>query len=229
MSGGVMSVKQSKVAWMVSSKIGPMGREWARRVALGTVFVASAAFCAMVAAHGQSAPQHAPAPAAPATSTPAVSPPFLTTPQSSTAPPSASAPVPAPSVLQPGDMLERAPTAAAPLSEPSADSQTDRGQVAAAVPPSDLTPVGMFMSADIVVKAVMVGLMFASVLNWTIWLAKSLELWGARRRLARAHHSLSAARSLDEGASAASAASAAVRSEEHTSELQSHLNLVCRL
>jgi len=82
--------------------------------------------------------------------------------------------------------------------------------VAAAVPPSDLTPVGMFMSADIVVKAVMVGLMFASVLTWTIWLAKSLELWGARRRLARAHHSLSAARSLDEGASAASAASAAV-------------------
>jgi biopolymer transport protein ExbB len=31
----------------------------------------------------------------------------------------------------------------------------------------------MFMSADIIVKAVMLGLIFASVLTWTIWLAKT--------------------------------------------------------
>ena len=73
--------------------------------------------------------------------------------------------------------------------------------------PRDLTPFGMFMSADIIVKAVMLGLIFASVLTWTIWLAKSLELWGARRRLARAQRSLAAARSLAEGARAAAAAS----------------------
>jgi len=73
--------------------------------------------------------------------------------------------------------------------------------------PRDLTPFGMFMSADIIVKAVMLGLIFASVLTWTIWLAKTLELWGARRRLNRAQRSLAAARSLAEGARAAAAAS----------------------
>ena len=49
--------------------------------------------------------------------------------------------------------------------------------------PHDLSPWGMFMSADIVVKAVMIGLALASLLTWTIWLAKSLELLAARRNL----------------------------------------------
>ena len=47
--------------------------------------------------------------------------------------------------------------------------------------PRDLSPWGMFMAADIVVKAVMVGLAFASVLTWTIWFAKVIELIAARR------------------------------------------------
>ena len=50
--------------------------------------------------------------------------------------------------------------------------------------PRDLSPWGMFMAADIVVKAVMVGLAFASVLTWTIWFAKAIELLLARRRMA---------------------------------------------
>ena len=37
--------------------------------------------------------------------------------------------------------------------------------------PRDLSPWGMFVNADIVVKAVMVGLVFASLLSWTVWLA----------------------------------------------------------
>ncbi len=41
----------------------------------------------------------------------------------------------------------------------------------------------MFASADIVVQAVMVGLAFASVVTWTVWLAKSIELVIARRRV----------------------------------------------
>ena len=61
----------------------------------------------------------------------------------------------------------------------------------------------MFMSADIVVKAVMIGLLFASVLTWTIWLAKTLELVGARRSLARAQTVLAEARSLAEAAAPA--------------------------
>ena len=42
--------------------------------------------------------------------------------------------------------------------------------------PRNLSPWGMFVDADIVVKAVMVGLAFASLVTWTVWLAKTIEL-----------------------------------------------------
>ena len=42
--------------------------------------------------------------------------------------------------------------------------------------PHNLSPWGMFLGADIVVKAVMVGLAFASLVTWTVWLAKTIEL-----------------------------------------------------
>jgi biopolymer transport protein ExbB len=48
--------------------------------------------------------------------------------------------------------------------------------------PHELSPWGMFLSADVIVKVVMVGLAIASVITWTVWLAKSIELFGARRR-----------------------------------------------
>ena len=51
--------------------------------------------------------------------------------------------------------------------------------------PHDLSPWGMFMAADWVVKGVMIGLAFASLITWTVWLAKSLELTGARARAGR--------------------------------------------
>jgi biopolymer transport protein ExbB len=62
--------------------------------------------------------------------------------------------------------------------------------------PRDLSPWGMFLAADIVVKAVMVGLVFASVLTWTIWFAKMVELITARRRLRATIAVLSEARAL---------------------------------
>src|SRR5262249_61094643 len=58
--------------------------------------------------------------------------------------------------------------------------------------PRDLSPWGMFMNADVVVKAVMVGLVVASVVTWTVWLAKTIELLGARRRGARPPKALDA-------------------------------------
>ena len=64
--------------------------------------------------------------------------------------------------------------------------------------PRDLSPWGMFMAADIVVKTVMVGLVFASVLTWTIWLAKATELMAARRRMGAAIEALNQARSWSE-------------------------------
>src|SRR3954466_16206858 len=42
--------------------------------------------------------------------------------------------------------------------------------------PRNLSPWGMFVNADIVVKAVMVGLALASLATWTVWLAKTIEL-----------------------------------------------------
>jgi biopolymer transport protein ExbB len=58
---------------------------------------------------------------------------------------------------------------------------------AEAVLPRNLSPWGMFVNADIVVKAVMAGLAFASLLTWTVWLAKRIELRratvAAKRRL----------------------------------------------
>lgn len=42
--------------------------------------------------------------------------------------------------------------------------------------PRNLSPWGMFLSADIIVKTVMVGLAIASLVTWTVWLAKTIEL-----------------------------------------------------
>lgn len=52
--------------------------------------------------------------------------------------------------------------------------------------PHDLSPWGMFLVADIVVQGVMIGLVLASVVTWTIWFAKSLELAAARSRTRKA-------------------------------------------
>jgi len=62
--------------------------------------------------------------------------------------------------------------------------------------PRDLSPWSMFWTADIVVQAVIVGLAFASVVTWTVWLAKSIELYLARRRLSRDLIAISNERSL---------------------------------
>jgi biopolymer transport protein ExbB len=67
--------------------------------------------------------------------------------------------------------------------------------------PRDLSPWGMFMAADIVVKAVMVGLAFASLVTWTVWLAKSIEIAGAGLRARRAVKAIAQARSLSEAGS----------------------------
>ena len=65
--------------------------------------------------------------------------------------------------------------------------------------PRDLSPWGMFMAADHVVKAVMISLALASVLSWTVWLAKSLELLGAKRRARTGIRALAQSHSLHEG------------------------------
>lgn len=59
----------------------------------------------------------------------------------------------------------------------------------------------MFMAADIVVKAVMIGLAFASLVTWTIWLAKSLEILGGKLRIRRAVRAIGDAGTLKQASS----------------------------
>ncbi len=91
------------------------------------------------------------------------------------------------------------PSAMTPLSTPAVPAPPP---VVQATLPHDLSPWGMFMAADIVVKAVMVGLAFASLVTWTIWLAKAIELAAAKARAQRATRRLEQAASLDEAAQA---------------------------
>ncbi len=64
----------------------------------------------------------------------------------------------------------------------------------------DLSPWGMYQGADIVVKAVMIGLILASIITWTIGIAKGVELMRAKRRLRREMLEMKKARSLKQAA-----------------------------
>jgi biopolymer transport protein ExbB len=114
-------------------------------------------------------------------------------------------------VLAPAAMADEpntnvsAPAAASAPATPATESQAPAGDVQAATPVDapaaaapgteavventslgmahDLSPWGMYKNADVVVKAVMIGLAIASIITWTIWIAKGFELMGAKRRL----------------------------------------------
>src|SRR6202158_2852389 len=62
----------------------------------------------------------------------------------------------------------------------------------------ELSPWSMFLSADILVKAVMIGLAFASLVTWTIFIAKMIELSLIQRKLRAALGKIGDARSLAE-------------------------------
>ena len=93
---------------------------------------------------------------------------------------------PAPDAARPQAAApEAAPVVAAPEAAPALDL------------PHDLSPWGMFMAADAVVKGVMLGLAFASLVTWTVFTAKCLELLLAGRRLRRSLHAILGARDLE--------------------------------
>lgn len=62
--------------------------------------------------------------------------------------------------------------------------------------PHDLSVWGMFVAADWVVQAVMLGLVFAAVLTWAVFAAKSLELAATVRRQRQALAGIDRAASL---------------------------------
>ncbi|MDA9452336.1 MULTISPECIES: tonB-system energizer ExbB [Bradyrhizobium] len=129
-------------------------------------------------APAQSTAQPVPvAPAAPAATTPAVPAPSAST---------AATPV-APTV----------PSAAAVSTTAKPDAKSD---AAAGIAPAmkELSPWVMFMSADVIVKAVMIGLAFASLMTWTVFIAKSIELSVASSKLRSALKKVAETRSLAE-------------------------------
>ena len=95
-----------------------------------------------------------------------------------------------------------APSAAAP-SVPAPDATAPAADGGKSLKPTavalrELSPWSMFLSADVLVKGVMIGLAFASLLTWTIFIAKMIELSVIRRRLRNALAKISDARSLAE-------------------------------
>jgi len=114
-----------------------------------------------------------PAPAAQATTAPAAPAPAAST---ATAP---AAPTASPAAIAPASAKPDTASAAAPAMK-------------------ELSPWVMFMSADVIVKAVMIGLAFASIVTWTVLIAKSIELSVASGRLRSALRKISEARSLAE-------------------------------
>lgn len=136
------------------------------RIGLFAALVASA----MLSAGGVSAQEQ-----------PAGNPPIVETP----APPAAAAPAPA--------MPVQAPANAQPI---AVGAPAAGGPAPSLTLPHDLSPWGMFMAADIVVKAVMLGLAFASLVTWTIWVAKSLEILGGKLRARRAARAIGDAATL---------------------------------
>ena len=103
--------------------------------------------------------------------------------QAPATPPAAAAAAPAPAD-------HTAPAAAAQATDPvlaEGDVADDTNEVLEADNTlgmaHDLSPWGMYQNADIIVKIVMIGLAIASIITWTIWIAKGFELLGAKRRL----------------------------------------------
>jgi biopolymer transport protein ExbB len=78
----------------------------------------------------------------------------------------------------------------------AAVSGSDTAKLLRAALPRDLSPWNMFLSADGIVKAVIIGLALASVITWTVGLAKWIELRRLRRNLRNGLVVLDASRTL---------------------------------
>ena len=109
------------------------------------------------------------------------------------APAAAPAPAPAPAA---------APAGISPLAsgQDEASPPLPAAPAAEAIPadalPHDLSPMGMFRQADIVVKAVMIGLAFASVVTWTVLIVKVVEYLIAMSAIGRGARRIESAESL---------------------------------
>src|SRR5216683_1899231 len=153
------------------------------RAAYGVIFA-----LAMLSLASPSSAQQKAAPAPPQA-------PALSQPQPSAIPAQAAPPVQAPT---PPAVV---PSASAPATSDATATPADGGgrSLKSTTPAlRELSPWSMFLSADVLVKAVMIGLAFASLVTWTIFIAKVIELSVIRRKLRSALAKISDARSLAE-------------------------------
>lgn len=105
-------------------------------------------------------------------------------PQAQAAPTPAAAPAPAPAALD-----------ASPAAPAGGDGKVLKSTSTGL---HELSPWNMFMNADIIVKAVMLGLAFASLVTWTVFIAKTIELTVAQSKLRGALAKIAESRSLAE-------------------------------
>ena len=88
-------------------------------------------------------------------------------------PPQAAASSQPSAVPAPAAAVQPAPAAATDAAATPADARSLKSTAGV---PRELSPWSMFLSADVLVKAVMIGLAFASLVTWTIFIAKMIEL-----------------------------------------------------
>ena len=113
-------------------------------------------------------------------------------------PPSVGAPSPSPDTVT----APAAPVAAAATEPVLLDTGAGTGSGTGGQQdpnlPHNLSPWGMFMAADWVVKAVMIGLAFASLVTWTVFIVKIVEITAANRNVASARRAIEGAQTLDD-------------------------------
>jgi biopolymer transport protein ExbB len=157
-------MQQTKRAWF----LGRRQTLWRRfRVVPVNAVLASAVLIALALGPSARAQNNATPTAPPAASAPAT-------------PPAASAPTAAPAAP-----AANAPEMSTPNAPPSAEAAPAPATFGGAQMAEDLSPWGMFLNADIIVKIVMIGLAIASFVTWTVWLAKTFELRSARSDVRR--------------------------------------------
>jgi biopolymer transport protein ExbB len=153
----------------------PALRGRARMVAaIAGIALWSAPVLAQMAPNAPAATPAAPVPNITAPATPAATIPGAMAPNAAT-PNTATPSAATPSTMAPATATP-APVATAPSATPAQLPPPN------AMLPHDLSPWGMFMNADIIVKAVMIGLAFASLVTWTICVAKMIELRSETRK-----------------------------------------------
>ena len=91
--------------------------------------------------------------------------------------------------------------------------------------PHDMSPLGMFLAADQIVKSVLIGLLLAALATWVVLLVKGATLLQARRAAAQAVTVLKTATSLPDAAVKAEGAGAASLAQQLLAEVQQELSL----